>query len=51
MGDEDYSKFKEEEVNAKKMTTILRNLNSPKSKTGRKFFSHSKNNSSSFLDY
>lgn len=33
MGDEEYVKFKEEEQNTKKMTTILKNLNSPKRKT------------------
>ena len=31
--DDDYVKFKEEEDNTKKMSTILKNLNSPKRKT------------------
>lgn len=33
IGDDEYQKFKEEEKNTKKMTTILRKLNSPKRKT------------------
>jgi hypothetical protein len=33
MGDDEYIKFKEEEKNTKKMTTILKNLNSPKRRT------------------
>jgi hypothetical protein len=28
-GDEEYLKFKEEETNSKKMSTILKNLNAP----------------------
>ena len=31
--DEAYTKFKEEETNTKKMSTILKNLNSPKRKS------------------
>ena len=45
LGDEEYQKFKEEELNTKKMTTILKNLNSPKRKSGTNFFkkfSHTK---------
>lgn len=32
-GDEEYVKFKEDETNTKKMSTILMNINSPKRKT------------------
>ena len=37
MGDDDYVKFKEEEVNTKKMSTILKSLNSPRRKTAQSF--------------
>lgn len=37
LGDDDYVKFKEEEINTKKMSTILKGLNSPKRKTGMSF--------------
>lgn len=32
-GDEEYNKFKEEEINTKKMSTILKSLNSPRRRT------------------
>lgn len=38
MSDDDYLRYKEEEKNTKKMTTILKNLNSPKRKTSTGFF-------------
>jgi hypothetical protein len=37
MGDDDYVKFKEEEVNTKKMSTILKSLNSPRRRTASNF--------------
>ena len=37
MGDEEYVKFKEEEVNTKKMSTILKSLNSPRRRTAQSF--------------
>ena len=37
MGDDNYLKFKEEEVNTKKMSTILKSLNSPRRKTAQSF--------------
>eukprot|EP00347_Sterkiella_histriomuscorum_P017613 403348668 len=37
LGDDDYVKFKEEEVNTKKMSTILKSLNSPRRKTAQSF--------------
>ncbi len=37
MGDEDYVKFKEEEHNSKKMSTILKSLNSPRRRTANSF--------------
>jgi hypothetical protein len=42
MGDDEYQKFKEEEKNTKKMTTILRKLNSPRRKTSTDGFFHPK---------
>jgi hypothetical protein len=37
--DDEYVKFKEEEVNTKKMSTILKNLNSPRRRTASSGFS------------
>lgn len=37
LGDEEYLRFKEEEVNTKKMSTILKSLNSPRRKTASSF--------------
>jgi hypothetical protein len=43
LSDDEYVKFKEEELNTKKMTTILKNLNSPKRKNQKKLIGgHSK---------
>lgn len=38
MGDDDYVKFKDEEVNTKKMSTILKSLNSPRRRTASSNF-------------
>ena len=38
INDEDYVKFREEEVNAKKMSTILKSLNSPRRKSADNFY-------------
>jgi hypothetical protein len=38
MNDDEYAKFKEEETNTKKMSTILKTLNSPKRRTHSHFF-------------
>ena len=35
-GDEEYAKFKEEELNTQKMGSILKGLNSPKGKKGKR---------------
>jgi hypothetical protein len=45
VGDEQFRKFKEEEVNTKKMTTILKNLNSPKRKSLQNFYKKRDENS------
>lgn len=37
LGDDEYVKFKEEEINTKKMSTILKSLNSPRRKTSQSF--------------
>ena len=37
-GDDEYVKFKEEEINTKKMSTILKNLNSPRRRTASQGF-------------
>lgn len=36
--DDEFKRFREEEINTKKMTTILKNLNTPKRKTQENFF-------------
>lgn len=38
MVDDEYMRFKEEEVNTKKMSTILKNLNSPRRRTASSGF-------------
>ena len=39
-GDDEFRKFKEEETNTKKMSTILKNINSPRRKTQENFYTN-----------